>query len=520
MASRLQIALLVAIAVTSFVVHMLPTPRNVDDSFITFRYSRNLVNGEGFVYNPDVRTLGTTTPLYALLMAGIAFVAQGENFPWYALTVNSLADAATAALLFYLARRVTESIYPAIVVGLLWAVAPLSVTFAASGMETSVNILWMMAGFTALVHDRKWLVGLFAGLGLLTRPDAAIWILPLGLYQLIAVYMETRRVPWQTWLAGLLTITPWVIFSVAYFGSPLPNSLGAKTVAYVINDFGALTQMTIFYTSPFLDLETIGSPRSIFVGMAVYPLLNILAISYVLRREHALLPLLIYPWLYFIIFAVANPLMFRWYFVPPMPAWIFGAVIGVWAVVATLAERTLPRVVFPAAAALMLGWWGFLSINAWTANPDHGPENPAPLSAWHELELHYQDVGTQLREEFGVTSETRVASADIGAIGYFSGATIVDTVGLVTPELSAYYPFDRDILVTEPDRQNYAVPPQLIFDTQPEYFVTMEGFVRLGLEQMPEFTDNYTLLREIPTGYYGTGVRLYARNDVLAESTE
>jgi hypothetical protein len=200
-----------------------------------------------------------------------------------------------------------------------------------------------------------------------------------------------------------------------------------------------------------------------------------------------------------------------------MPAWILGAIVGVWALVTPLAERTnAGRVVYPLAAALMLGWWGFLSLfGGWVLTPDHGPTNPAPTSAWHQLELHYQDVGTQLREEFGVTSETRVASADIGAVGYFSGATIIDTVGLVTPELTAYYPFDRDILVTNPDPQNYAVPPALILDTQPAYFVTMEGFVREGLATIPAFTETYTLVREIPLEYYGAGVQLYARNDML-----
>lgn len=506
---------MVFVAVVAFAAHMLPTPRNVDDSFITFRYSRNLVNGEGFVYNPGVRTLGTTTPLYALTMAGAAFVTQGENFPWYALVINSLADAANAALLFWLVRRATGSLSPAVVIGLLWAVAPLSVTFAVSGMETSVNILWMLAAFAAFLDDRRWWVGVFAGLGLLTRPDAALWILPLGLWQL-AESLRERRIPWQTWLGGALTIAPWVIFSVWYFGSPLPNSLGAKTVAYNVEPFGALQAMTIYYTSPFLDFDTVGSLRSVIIGMVLYPTLNLLALIYLRRREPRLIAFLLYPWLYFAVFAVVNPLMFRWYFLPPMPAWIFGAVVGVWSLAAPLAARlNAERVVYPAVAALMLGWWGFLSLNHWTLTPTHGPSNPAPAAAWHELELHYQEIGTQLHDEFGVTPETRVASADIGAIGYFSGATIVDTVGLVTPELSEYYPFDPAIRV---DDQNYAVPPALILDTQPEYFVTMEAFVRQGLQQTPAFIDNYTLVREIPTGYYGTGVQLYARNDVLANA--
>lgn len=128
--------------------------------------------------------------------------------------------------------------------------------------------------------------------------------------------------------------------------------------------------------------------------------------------------------------------------------------------------------------------------------------------AWHQIELYYQQIGTMLRDDYGVTAETRVASADIGAIGYFTGATIVDTVGLVTPELSRYYPVDPSLIV---EGQNYAIPPQLILDAAPEYFVTMEAFVRLGLENEAAFTTNYDLLFEIPTDFYGTGMRLYGR---------
>ena len=81
----------------------IPGPRTIDDSYITFRYARNLLTGEGFVYNPGERVLGTTTPLYTLLMAGLAALAGGPgDFPALALGVNALADAATCLLLWQL----------------------------------------------------------------------------------------------------------------------------------------------------------------------------------------------------------------------------------------------------------------------------------------------------------------------------------------------------------------------------------------------------------------------------------
>jgi len=95
--ARALLILLVGIAAVTFAARLIPEPRTIDDAFITFRYSRNLVDGEGFVYNPGARTLGTTTPLYTLLMAGIAFLTGSANYPWFALVVNALADACTAA---------------------------------------------------------------------------------------------------------------------------------------------------------------------------------------------------------------------------------------------------------------------------------------------------------------------------------------------------------------------------------------------------------------------------------------
>src|SRR5207237_6332280 len=46
----------------------------LDDSFITYRYARNLARGWGLVYNRGETVLSTTAPLYAILLAGLGFI--------------------------------------------------------------------------------------------------------------------------------------------------------------------------------------------------------------------------------------------------------------------------------------------------------------------------------------------------------------------------------------------------------------------------------------------------------------
>jgi hypothetical protein len=497
---------------------LIPGPRTVDDAFITFRYSRNIVEGQGFVYNPGSQVLGTTTPLYTVLLAAISAVVRGEDFQNYAMVVNALADAETAILLFLLARRLTGNRWIGALLGALWAIAPWSVTFAIGGMETSLAIFWMIGAVWLYVTDHRIWMGVFASLGFLTRIDAAIWFGPLLAYQLAERWLSTRgkpiltRLPWQTWLAFVITFLPWLVFSLAYFGSPFPHSLTAKSVAYLIPPGAQFSWLLPRLGTPFLESDVFGGVGAM-ISTLVYILLSLLGIWYTARHLPRLLPLLIYPWLYVTVFSIANPPVFRWYTVPPFPALMLGIVAGVWALIEWLQKATRTQLVAPVAITLLALFWGGLSLHAWVLHPDHEPDRPAPTMAWHLIELYYQQLGTELREKYGVTPDTVVASADIGAIGYFSRARIVDTVGLVTPEYSSYYPIDPSLVVNEPnEHENYAIPPQLIKDANPDYFVTMEAFVRLGLEKDPQFKAAYgEPIEKIPTGFYGTDMRLYKR---------
>jgi hypothetical protein len=489
----------------------LPGPRTIDDAFITFRYSRNLLAGQGFVYNLGSPVLGTTTPLFTVIMAAIGGLLNGRDFPHYAIWVSALADAITCSLLFLIVYQVTKHRAPATVIGVLWAVAPQSVTFAVGGMETSVTILWATAATYAYLQGWKIGVGLFAALGILTRIDSAIWIGLLFAHQLWSGLRATpRQLPLRTWITTALILGPWFILSYFYFGSIIPRSVTAKSAVYIMPPGTALVTLIQNLSDPFSAFETFRSIAPT-IGFIAYPVLIAIGGLYAVKRVPGIAAWLVYPFVYSAIFAVANPLIFRWYLTPPLPPYMVGIVIGGWALLTGLGgkrrEQAL-RIARVGMSGLAVFWVG-TQLNAWTLTPDHGNrQRPAPKMAWHLLELHYQEIAETLKTTYGVTSQSRVASADIGVVGYFTNSVIIDTVGLVTPEMSRYYPADPKLIV---EGQNYAVPPAIIQDFQPEYLVVMEGMVRYGCQRDPYFIAHYELRRTIPFDYYGTGMLMFRR---------
>ena len=92
--NHLEWMLIASLLILALLVRVAPGERMVDDAYITFRYARNLVTGAGFVYNPGERVLGTTTPLYTWLLAGLALATGSRDFPTLALAVNVLAGVA------------------------------------------------------------------------------------------------------------------------------------------------------------------------------------------------------------------------------------------------------------------------------------------------------------------------------------------------------------------------------------------------------------------------------------------
>jgi len=76
------LAISIGIFVLAILARIIPGPRTIDDAFITYRYVRNILAGIGFVYNPGEQVLGTTTPLYTLLLTAFGYFVGGQNAPF------------------------------------------------------------------------------------------------------------------------------------------------------------------------------------------------------------------------------------------------------------------------------------------------------------------------------------------------------------------------------------------------------------------------------------------------------
>ena len=491
---------LVAVALLALGARLLPGERTIDDAYITFRYARNLLAGHGFVYNPGEHVLGTTTPLYTALMAAEKLLLPALDYPALARWTNALADAGTAVVLALLCARLLDAPWLGLACASLWAVHPASVTFAIGGMETSLYILLLVLTLYAYAAGRSVASAVLCGVATLTRPDALLLAAPLFAHML----WQRRRIPWRAGLAFALVIAPWAAFATLYFGSPLPHSVAAKTAAYRLPPLTALVRLIQHYGTPFFGHQVLGTTW-IGVGAVLYLVLSLIGGLALIRRERRLMPLALYPWLYFAVFAVRNPPMFEWYLVPMLPMYVLCILYGVRKVSMDLGEALRPRWSGVSHAARIAGGVLWLAaatslLLAWETHPDHGPDRPAPEMAWFQLAELYRQATLDLMAHQPVGPETVIAVADIGIVGYISGAQILDTLGLVSPQSTGYYPLPAQAHVII-----YAVPTELILDQQPDYVILLEVYVRNTLLRSPEFAAHYELYRSRPTDTYIQG---------------
>jgi hypothetical protein len=204
------------------------TDRRLDDALITIKFDKNLAAGVGFVHNlGSGHVQGFTSALSVLVPLPGELIASGGGF----VLIRLVSLACFVAAMVYasrICRRLGISRWPTRFVLAYLALDFLQIYFGIVGMETQMAVAVLLAGIYYVIDEDYTKAGLALGLAVLARPDFVLWVGPALIYLLLRNWRSGLR---STWLAAVV-IAPWVIFTTIYYGSPIPNTIYAKSAAF------------------------------------------------------------------------------------------------------------------------------------------------------------------------------------------------------------------------------------------------------------------------------------------------
>ncbi len=402
-----------------------------EDFFITLRYAENIATGHGFAYNPGVPTLGTTTPLYTLLLALCIRLHLDPILGGKLLGVA--ADALACVGVFRLGRAVGRP-GAGLAAAVCLAFAPTNLIWATKGMEVGLvaaTTVWLWAFQAERRELPAWVA---AAILLLLRIDGAVTVALL----LAANLCWQRRVPWRGLLLFACLTLPWLLYATLTFGSPLPLSLRAKLIVYgrmIPGRFPHLREFFSLMTHNPLGM-VLAAGLVLFLGFTLRKWLGNSSKerrAELWQRESLLFAPLIGITIHYAAMALSKVFLFGWYFVPPTPIYYLVALTG-WAM---LLARLRPELAAKANTRATLLGTLFASAALCGAVM---PRVVSTLKAGQQVEESIRiPLGLWLRAHSAPTD--RVMLEPIGYIGYYSRLPVIDVIALVSPEaLDCYRP--------------------------------------------------------------------------------
>jgi len=412
---RTGLALLVALGCLLRALYWYSTGSTLEDALITFRYAENLASGMGFVYNAGEHVLGTSAPLWTLLLAAVRSI----GIPDVAACAKILAlvlDAFSMIAVFTLLRP--SGLFPAYLGTALFCTSPAIVPISVSGMESPLVVAGMSLALLGF-QRRSVLFAMGCAITLLARIDGAIFFLTM-----MSVALACDR-PWALKQAAiaLAVCLPWFLFSFFYFGTLLPESLLAKRAAYHGSVASSLEPFLMQYT-PYLEKRAV-----YFIAKSALFILLLAGLVRTVSRERRLLWSSLFFLAYVAILGTSGALVFSWYFVPASFASIILIALGADWFLQGAGNRPKLRV-----AALWAISFGLCAVHL------------ATLSARAEHSRQLQSLEEHLRKEAGVylnmtaPAGSQVFLEPLGYVGYYAGPALVvhDEIGLVTPSVVRY----------------------------------------------------------------------------------
>lgn len=424
---RVEVGLLVGI-MTIFYLHVRYFDFIQDDSFITFRYIKNFIEGNGLVWNIGERVEGYTTFLWTLLLAVPAKL--GFDLVSASQLLGAIFGLATLGVLYLLSLFVSpERRFPgfSLIAVLLMAANTSAAYWTVSGMETALFtfLVVLAVWFTLKERNSPRLVALAPLVFVLlsfTRPEGMFLF---GLTMLFLVgdlllskgknrAIEIKRiVVWS--LLYAVPVGIFMLWRLSYYGYLFPNTYYAK--AGISQEyFNAGLEYFVAFAKHYL----------LWGGLLLLPTLVLVRRKF--SRDITYLFYLIVSYTAYIITVGGDVLPAHRFFIPILPLIYLLVQEGIHELAKIIGERQSVVRYALLAGALGLGYLTY------SIPYDYVRQY---WSLEQGLVGGMTNVGNWLKQR--ATPNTVIAASTIGAVGYYSEVTLVDMLGL-TDETIAHHP--------------------------------------------------------------------------------
>lgn len=417
-----------------------------DDPYITYRYALNLASGKGFVYNIHQRTLSTTTPFFAVLLA-LLQLSQLISIPKVAIGLSCVSLSLSSYILWKINSRVGTYL-------LGWVSLLLFSTFTlpATTISSETPLYIFIGLLTVLLYlEQKWnLAALTSAFLVLTRPDGILLPFLLAFREIYLSKRTLRCLLDQKYMmpVGLFLLISLISWGAiwSYFGSPFPVTLFAKQQQGVMH----ISQQ---FLGGFLRLLRGYAWQPHFLLEAMFSLLGLI---YLIRNRHPALLVVLWSFLYFCAYTVLRVSRYYWYYAPLVPGFIVlvgGGFQALWDFSILLrGELTKKFFRIVLIGALIFCCVGQLLLLHKTSK---STDQRIPI---------YRQVGLWLKAY--TPANAKVGALEVGAIGFYSQRFMIDFAGLIQPDVAAYMTQST----TYEDTARYA-----IHQYQPDYVVLHQG---------------------------------------------
>lgn len=417
----------------------------LDDPWIHLTFAKNLAEYGSFSYfKNEMATAGSTSPVYTILLAAGFFITKNEMILSYVLGIGFLICSVIAFCKLSSFEFGKENYFALACTGIF--ILDKWMNFIAdSGMETTMYIFFLIAGFYFYKQRKAIPFAILLALTFWTRPDAVAFYGAIIIDYIIVSYFAKTDKSLQLFtkndlmkiagVAGGILIL-YFIMNLVLSGSLLPNTYNAKLDAPMMRtrDYFLSEEVWGYYTTGAYGIIMIGFLFSTL--KYVYDLIK--------RKYNQNSGYILFCFCLVFIYWFKLPYTHRFgrYLMPLIPFLILVSMRGFRDISQILASSFNSRSFANGFFILIVGITLVISAINYNQNKQ--------LYATECRYIYDRHVKAALWIKDNTAENDIIATHDVGAIGFYSQRKIVDVAGLISPEvISKLKESNYNVIMTE-----------------------------------------------------------------------